>query len=167
MLDNTTTDGSRRAVRPPLPTFLMFARIFIAFALACAAQVAHADCFDDAAVFHRVNPIILRSIAIVESGNKPSATNHNSNGSIDYGEMQINSIHLPELAQYGMSTRDLYDGCKSIHTGAWIYRKKIDKFGNTWAAVGAYHSENPYYRDQYAAEVHAVAMRLVREYGGQ
>lgn len=145
----------------------MNARILIACAVVCAVQSAHADCFDDAAVFHRVNPIILRSIAIVESGNKPWATNQNSNGSVDYGEMQINSIHLPELAQYGMSTRDLFDGCKSIYTGAWIYRKQIVKYGNTWAAVGAYHSANPYYRDQYAAKVHAVAMRLVREYGGQ
>jgi soluble lytic murein transglycosylase-like protein len=85
-----------------------------------------------------VNPIILRSIAIVEIGNKPWATNRNLNVSVDYGEMQINSIHLPELAQCGMSTRDLFNGCESICTGAWIYRKQIVKYGNTWAAVGAY-----------------------------
>ena len=38
---------------------------------------AYADCFDDAAAFHRVNPTVLRAIAIVESGGKASAVNHN------------------------------------------------------------------------------------------
>jgi lysozyme-related protein Hpa2 len=166
MVDNTTTNGTRRG-HLVAPTLLMYARILIACAVVCAVQTARADCFDDAAVYHRVNPIILRSIAVVESGDKPWATNRNANGSEDDGEMQINSIHLPELAQYGMSRHDLFDACKSIYTGAWIYRKQIDKYGNTWAAVGAYHSATPYYRDQYAAKVRAVAMQLAREYGAQ
>ncbi|WP_249215608.1 lytic transglycosylase domain-containing protein [Burkholderia contaminans] len=62
-------------------------------------RAALADCFDDAASFHHVNPVILRAIAIVESGGKTDATNRNSNGSVDYGMMQINSIHLPSLGQ--------------------------------------------------------------------
>jgi soluble lytic murein transglycosylase-like protein len=126
---------------------------------------AYADCFDDAAAFHRVNPTVLRAIAIVESGGKASAVNHNGNGSVDYGEMQINSIHLPELAQYGMSRDDLFDGCKSVYTGAWLLRKSIDKNGNTWAAIGAYHSATPIFRDQYAAKVKAIAERLLQYYG--
>lgn len=126
---------------------------------------AYADCFDDAAAFHRVNPTILRAIAIVESGGRAAAVNHNANGSIDYGEMQINSIHLGELAQYGMSRDDLFDGCKSVYTGAWILRKSINKYGNTWAAIGSYHSATPVYRDQYAAKVKAVAEQLLQYYG--
>ncbi len=122
---------------------------------------ASADCFHDAASFHRVNPLILRAIAIVESGGRPDATNRNRNGSVDYGMMQINSIHLPELARYGIGVNDLYDGCKSVFTGALILRRSIDKYGNTWAAVGSYNSATPYFRDRYAAKVKSVVEFLL------
>jgi lysozyme-related protein Hpa2 len=139
----------------------------INLALVCACLLfkltsAHADCFDDAASYHRVNPTILRAIAIVESGGKPAAINRNANGSVDFGEMQINSAHLPELARFGMSETDLFDACKSIYTGAWILRKEMDKYGNTWAAVGAYHSATPYLRDTYAEKVKGIAEQLAK-----
>ncbi|KAF7963373.1 lytic transglycosylase [Cupriavidus sp. UYMU48A] len=124
---------------------------------------ALADCFHDAASFHRVNPLILRAIAIVESGGRPDATNRNRNGSVDYGMMQINSIHLPELARYGIGVSDLYDGCKSVFTGALILRRSIDKYGNTWAAVGSYNSATPYFRDRYAAKVKTVVEFLLTQ----
>lgn len=28
--------------------------------------------------------------------------------------------------------------------------------GNTWQAIGAYHSETPHLRDEYARNIHAV-----------
>lgn len=135
--------------------------LLLALGWTLCARVACADCFDDAASYHHVNPVILRAIAIVESGGNPNATNQNANGSVDMGEMQINSIHLPELARYGMGTADLFDGCKSVYTGAWILRQAIDRYGNTWAAIGAYNSSTPYYRDRYAAKVRSVVARLL------
>lgn len=123
--------------------------------------LAFADCFDDAASFHHVNPLILRAIAIVESGGRTDATNTNSNGSVDYGMMQINSIHLPELARYGIGKADLFDGCKSVYLGAWILRQSIERYGNTWEAIGAYNSATPYYRDRYAAKIKAVVNKLL------
>lgn len=123
--------------------------------------VAFADCFGDAASFHHVNPIVLRAIAIVESGGRPNAKNTNRNGSVDYGLMQINSIHLPELARYGIGVSDLYDGCKSVYTGALILLRSIDRYGNTWAAVGTYNSATPYFRDRYAAKVKSVVNYLL------
>jgi soluble lytic murein transglycosylase-like protein len=104
----------------------------------------------------------LRAIDIVESGGKPWAVGHNNNGTVDIGAMQINSIHLPELARYGMTQDDLFDGCKSIYTGAWILRKAIDRYGNTWQAIGTYHSSTPALRDQYAAKVKGIAEQLAR-----
>ena len=38
---------------------------------------------------------------------------------------------------------------------AYLYRKKIDRYGNSWLAVGAYHSETPEYRDAYWPKVKA------------
>ncbi|MGF6440611.1 lytic transglycosylase domain-containing protein [Paraburkholderia youngii] len=132
------------------------------FALTLTATTASADCFDDAASFHHVNPTILRAIDIVESGGKPWAVGHNTNGTVDIGAMQINSIHLAELARYGMTKEDLFDGCKSIYTGAWLLRRSIDRYGNTWQAIGTYHSSTPTLRDQYAAKVKAIAEQLER-----
>lgn len=117
---------------------------------------ASADCFQKAARYQNVNVRILKAIAWQESRAHPQTLHRNANGSIDYGQMQINSIHLPTLAQYGVTRATLMDSCASIYIGAWHLRRMMDKYGNTWAAVGAYHSETPYYRDDYAASVRRI-----------
>ncbi len=118
--------------------------------------IAAADCFDDAAAAYQVNPWILRGIAHVESRFNPAAINRNTNGTIDIGMMQTNSIHLPRLAKYGITRQDIMQPCTSVHVAAWMLREKMNKHGNTWNAVGAYHSETPFYRDRYAAKVRAI-----------
>jgi soluble lytic murein transglycosylase-like protein len=125
-------------------------------AAACASTPARADCFDEAARYQKVNPLILRAIAWQESHNTPDALHRNTNGSVDYGVMQINSIHLPTLAQYGISSSTLMQPCKNVYIAAWHLRQKMNKYGNTWAAVGAYHSETPAMRDRYAQQIAAI-----------
>lgn len=125
-------------------------------AAACASAPARADCFDEAARYQKVNPLILRAIAWQESHNTPDALHRNTNGSVDYGVMQINSIHLPTLAQYGISSSTLMQPCKNVYIAAWHLRQKMNKYGNTWAAVGAYHSETPAMRDRYAQQIAAI-----------
>ena len=122
-------------------------------AMLIAAGSARADCFDEAAKYQKVNPLILRAIAWQESHNRPDAQHKNANGSIDYGVMQINSIHLPTLAQYGISSNTLMEPCKNVYIAAWHLRQQMNKYGNTWQAVGAYHSETPALRDQYAQQI--------------
>lgn len=77
-----------------------------------ASANARADCFDEAAKYQQVNPLILRAIAWQESRNRPDALNKNTNGSIDYGLMQINSIHLSTLSRYGIGRDTLMEPCK-------------------------------------------------------
>jgi soluble lytic murein transglycosylase-like protein len=127
----------------------------LATALA-ASPGAHADCFDDAGAYQRVNPLILRAIAWQESRNRPNAKHLNDNGSTDYGLMQINSIHLPTLSRYGIGKETLMSPCKNVFIAAWHLRRQMDKYGNTWAAVGAYHSESPSLRDKYAQQIAAI-----------
>ncbi|HEY1995591.1 lytic transglycosylase domain-containing protein [Paraburkholderia sp.] len=124
-----------------------------------AAQPAHADCFDEAAKYQKVNPLILRAIAWQESHNRPDALHKNANGSTDYGLMQINSVHLPTLAQYGISSGTLMEPCKNVYIAAWHLRQQMNKYGNTWRAVGAYHSETPALRDQYAQQIVAILQK--------
>ncbi|MCO8612658.1 lytic transglycosylase domain-containing protein [Burkholderia multivorans] len=117
---------------------------------------AHADCFDEAARYQKVNPLILRAIAWQESRNRPRALNKNTNGSVDYGLMQINSVHLSTLSRYGIDRDTLMEPCKNVYIAAWHLRQKMNRYGNTWQAVGAYHSETPALRDKYARQIAAI-----------
>lgn len=138
---------------------LFASRFFRASVLALAflfPSVSLADCFDEAARFHTVNPWILRAIAAQESGFKAATIVQNRNGTLDRGMFGINSVHLPELARYGVTAQDLMDSCKSAYLGAWHLRKKINKHGNSWRAVGAYHSETPWRRDRYALTIQRI-----------
>jgi soluble lytic murein transglycosylase-like protein len=127
--------------------------------LLALAGPARADCFDEAAKYQKVNPLVLRAIAWQESHNRPDAQHKNANGSTDYGVMQINSIHLPTLAQYGISQGTLMEPCKNVYIAAWHLRRQMNKYGNTWQAIGAYHSETPSLRDKYAQQIAAILRR--------
>ena len=43
--------------------------------------------------------------------------------------------------------------CANVYIAAWHLRQQMNKYGNTWQAVGAYHSETPALRDQYAQQI--------------
>lgn len=120
---------------------------------------AHGNCFDDAAAYQHVNPLILRAIAWQESHNHANAVHINANGSIDYGLMQINTIHLPALARYGIGKDALMSPCKNVYIAAWQLRRQMMRYGNTWAAVGAYHSATPALRDGYARQIADIIRR--------
>lgn len=149
-------EGIRLAARAGTCGRILSGHILAATVMLSAAGLARADCFDDAAQYHKVNPWVLRAIAAQESGFNPLAIGRNSNNTIDIGEFGINSVHLPELAKYGIRKRDLLDGCKSAYVAGWHLAKMVRKYGNTWLAVGAYHSENVGPRDLYAARIHHI-----------
>ena len=133
-------------------------RVALAQFLLAIVGAAHADCIDDAAAHHQVNALVLRAIGWHESRLDPAAVGHNANGSIDIGAFQINSAHLPDLARYGVTARLLSDGCVSAYVAAWHYRRQMDSLGNTWAAIGAYHSRTPSRSAWYANRIAAILM---------
>jgi len=120
---------------------------------------AKADCIDDAAMRHQVNPFVLRAIGWQESRLQSAALGHNRDGSVDLGAFQINSVHLADLARYGIDARSLSDGCVSAYVAAWHYRHQVDVYGNTWTAVGAYHSRTPVHNLRYANQIAAILKR--------
>ena len=126
-------------------------RLLLAFAL-CAALPAHA-CWDEAAARYHLNSAVLYAIAQTESSLNPLAVGQNPNGSRDIGLMQINSAWLPKLAEYGISERDLFQPCTSIHVGAWLLARNIYRYGYTWEAVGAYNAVSPSKRSAYVKKV--------------
>jgi len=132
----------------------------LAFALACTlAPAARADCIDDAAARHQVNAMVLRAIGWHESRLQPQALGHNANGSIDVGAFQINSVHLSELGRHGVDRAALADGCTSAEVAAWHYRRQVEHHGNSWQAVGTYHSATPGRAAWYANQIASILMR--------
>lgn len=118
-----------------------------------AGSASPATCWEQAAQRHQVNPHLLVAIAEVESGLRPDAIGRNTNGSIDIGLMQINTLWLPELRRHGIAPRDLLDPCVSVHVGAWVLAQNMRRHGNTWTAVGAYNAGSEALRERYARKV--------------
>lgn len=133
-----------------------------AMAWACAALCAgraSADCIDQAAAHHAVNPHVLRAIGWHESRLRPEALARNANGTVDIGAFQINSMHLGTLSSHGVDAAALRDGCVSAYVAAWHYARQVHQFGNTWRAVGAYHSHTPARSAWYANAIAAVLIK--------
>ena len=143
---------------PKLPISRLQAAI-AASTLALATPCAHADCIADAAARHQVNAEVLRAIGWQESRLQPAALGRNTNGSIDVGAFQINSVHLAELGRYGIGASALADGCISAEVAAWYYRRQVDRDGDSWLAVGSYHSRNPARAAWYANRIASILMR--------
>ena len=119
---------------------------------------AHAYCFKEAGQLYGINPLVLRSIAGVESGNKPDAVGKNTNGSYDVGLMQINTIWKGTLGPERW--KHLGDACYNTKTGAWILAACISKYGYNWKAVGCYNSQTPEKSEIYAKKVFAKLEQL-------
>ena len=141
----------------PLLLFMKKAvRSIFLMCLLSMTQAVWANCYEKAGAYYSVNPWLLKAIASVESNENPSATNVNRQFkqlNEDIGIMQINSIWLPQLAKFGISRQSLFDQCLNIHVGAWILAQQIQTYGNTWTAVGAYHSRTPERNQWYAQKV--------------
>lgn len=120
------------------------------------------SCWHAAGKAYHLPPTLLYSIALVESGNRAWVVNRNTNGTYDLGVMQINSMHLPRLARYGITAQKLLaDPCLNVHVGAMILRENIDRYGWSWRAIGAYNAGSEHKRAAYARKVIATHHRVV------
>ena len=108
-------------------------------------------CLLPAARRHGVNPQILRAILQVESAMRPDVVKRNTNGSVDVGMAQINSVHFAQLSQWGITPERLLDPCVAIHVAAWHLKRGLLRHGNTWFGVAAYHSVTPQHNARYQA----------------
>lgn len=108
------------------------------------------ECINQAAVIYNVPATLIVSVMGTEGGKVGSAI-ANTNGTYDYGPMQINSIWLEKLKPYGITKAQLqYDPCVNVAVGAWILSTRIADSKELWHGVASYHSyclpENLRYR---------------------
>lgn len=109
--------------------------------LAAMPGIASA-CWEQAAARHNVPVVWLQAIAEVESGMNPKAVNtghRHRTGTVDIGLMQINSNERM-LRNLGVTEKTLLDPCTNIDAGARILAEKVNRYGPTWEAIGAYNA---------------------------
>lgn len=98
------------------------------------------ECINKAALVYHVPAELIISVLKVENGHAGTAK-LNSNGSYDYGPMQVNSIWLDRVKSYGYTRNMLqYDPCTNVWVGTWILSQRIASTSNLWRGIGAYHS---------------------------
>ncbi|MQA40602.1 transglycosylase SLT domain-containing protein [Rugamonas aquatica] len=100
-------------------------------------------CWDRAGHQHGIAPLLLYAVAQAESGANPRLVHHNDGpgaGTRDIGAMQINSGNLPALRGRGINEARLLDLCTNVDVGAGILAERIQRFGLSWEAVGAYNA---------------------------
>lgn len=117
-------------------------------------------CVVRAAAQYELPPGLVLSVMKVEGG-VDGAVHRNSNGSYDYGLMQINSIWLPKLAAMGI-TRDrlVHRTCDNVSVAAWIMRQNLDASDQFWKGVGNYHSRNARANQAYQRKIATAARQL-------
>jgi hypothetical protein len=123
-------------------------------------------CMAAAAAFYHLPPRVLPSIQAVEGG-AIGSIHHNTDGSDDFGLMQVNTRWVLPLAQVaGLASEDVRarligDGCFNIAAAALILRAELNEArGDMMRAIGNYHSHTPGLNAQYQEQVLRSATRL-------
>jgi len=133
-------------------SLLFIAALWSGTALADNTQLE--ACIASAAAYRQQDPLLLKAIALQESGMNPAAVNRsNKNGTVDHGAFQINSSWLPKLKRHGITERQLYDPCTAAYVASWILAQEIHRHGSTWRAVGAYNSPTEANQKIYAQKI--------------
>lgn len=120
-------------------------------------------CVEKAAQAFEVEPIVIWTLLDVESGTVGKVS-RNTNGTVDIGPMQINSIHLPRLEKLGVTLEQLRDNlCTNINVGTWIFKQEYARTKNVAQAVASYHSRTPRHQARYLGlAVAALERRIAR-----
>ncbi|EFA2250006.1 lytic transglycosylase domain-containing protein [Escherichia coli] len=149
-----------------------FLTIFTLSILITKMSFASSACFNEAGTMFRIEPNLIKAIALVESNLKKDSIGKNRDKknnikSFDYGLMQINQMHIPMLKKRGIIKyeRDLLDNpCLNIKIGTEILYKHFSRCGMTWQCLGTYNAgfamDNQKKRLQYAKKIYIVYTRL-------
>lgn len=111
--------------------------------VASAAAASYQHCIDKASRDFSVPSVVIESIIEVEGG-KVGTKSKNSDGSYDYGIMQINTWwfrHGPLRKQYNVSIEEVTNNaCINIYIGTWILATELANAKDFWTGIGNYNS---------------------------
>lgn len=123
-------------------------------------------CMVATAAFYHLPPRALPAIQAVEGGTV-GTVHHNTDGTDDYGPMQVNTRWVLPIARVtGLPATIVHahlvnDACFNVAAAGAILRLELDEArGDIMAAVGAYHSHTPSIADAYRLRVVWAARKL-------
>lgn len=135
---------------------------------------AGAFCFDTAGAKYHIDPLLIKAIASGESTLRADATNINRDKktgralSMDYGLMQVNSMHIPQLMALGYidSAQELLTRpCLNVQIGTWILAQHFQVCGISWNCLGSYNAgfrpDRHETRESYANRIYAIYRHLL------
>lgn len=105
--------------------------------------------FQKAGSYYNIPPILLKNIAVIESGGNPNAIRINENGTKDYGLMQINSIHFRQLSLWGINEGNILNPKINIYAASWLLSRHIKEQGFNLQAIGNYHSKTKVHKEKW------------------
>ncbi len=133
--------------------------------------------FSQAAHEFGLSANMLSAVALQESSYRPWAVNINGRAhypaskkealrlitnargkSYDLGVMQINSFWI---RKFNLDPVEVLDPDTNVRLGAWILRSCIDRHGEGWSAIGAYHTGDPVSRKEQSK---AYALKIRRNF---
>ena len=167
-----TGAAEEAATLPTLPHVSGSAQTRLQWMLAVVDQefaflAPYKQCLVD--VVHRYNlaPELMLAILATEGG-RPGMAMLNTNGTHDFGPMQVNTIWVGELKNrlgIDVSADDIQNNaCMNLHVGGWILADELSKADEFWTGVGNYHSRTPKYHNRYIRRVYNNWNRLVTSY---
>lgn len=132
------------------------------------ARPVTATCIVEEAARQSMDVLKVLAVLAAENGRVGQFV-RNTNGSYDIGPMQINTIHLPELARtFGVSAPTMaqllaYDGCFNVAVGAYVLRKRTNEAsGDFWYGIGRYHSKTEVHSTRYIYRVRDMMLQIVK-----
>ncbi len=98
-----------------------------------AASAWPPSCLDEIATAYNVPTTLIDAVHEREGGKPGQRSRQNKNKTYDIAWMQINSVHLPMLAQRGI-TEDhlLHQVCVNVAVGVWMLRSNQDASAGSW-----------------------------------
>ena len=126
-------------------------------------------CLTLASTTYNVPVDVLTAIHKVEGGYNGAAI-QNTNGTLDMGAMQINTLWLSVLSEkWNLPEKDIEnvlinDSCASASVAGWILSQNLkESNGDIAQAVGHYHSRTPKFRDRYIRKVFTELQKIYEE----
>jgi hypothetical protein len=112
------------------------------------------ECSIQAANHYHIPALVLLAVAEQEGG-KPGQKVRNSNGTYDYGVMQINTVSLADLKRFGINEHHvLANGCYPYYLAAWRIAGHLQNDeGDIWQRAANYHSRTPTYNRLYRSNL--------------
>lgn len=133
--------------------------LFASNSIAAPKQVGNSKnmplkCIGLASAEFGLPPRLLHALYLTENGQLGKGIRA-SNGTIDHGPFQINTIHLKTLSPYGINASDLaWNPLLNARVAAWHLKSEIIRAkGDVWRGVGNYRSRTPKYHNEQVSRV--------------